>query len=70
MRIAAGGGERQVIVDAQIRAKPDQMGGHNIPFMMKIDKFDVYLILPQVNLRGVNKCKPLMAKKPPDKPAA
>ena len=45
--LAAGGGERQIIVDAQIRAKPDQMGGHIIPFIMKIDKFDLYLTLPQ-----------------------
>jgi hypothetical protein len=61
MGIAAGGGERQVIVDAQIRAKPDQMGGHSIPFIMKIDKFDLFN--PPAGLTfGVNKCKPLMAK--------
>ena len=41
MGIAAGGSKRQIIVHAQIRAKPDQMGGHNIPFIIKMDTYDV-----------------------------
>ncbi|MNP39553.1 hypothetical protein D3C76_1331350 [compost metagenome] len=36
MFVAAGGSKRQVVVDAQIGAKPDQMGGHNTPVLSSV----------------------------------
>jgi hypothetical protein len=41
------GGKRQIVMDAQIGAKPDQMDGHKTPEMLSVAQTSRYSLIVQ-----------------------
>jgi hypothetical protein len=44
---STGGGKRQIVMDAQIGAKPDQMDGHKTPEMLSVAQTSRYSLIVQ-----------------------